>query len=311
MKELSVTFEVMMPMILLLAVGILLRRVGWIRPETASNLNKLIFRLLLPVLVFNNMRSIEASSLPDPAFLLFIFLAVLCVYVLTALLVPLFEKDRRKKGVMVQGIFRTNFAVLGVTLMEAMFGPGGNLYYSLALPVVIPMNNILAVVALSDCSGKSANKKDLLKDILTNPLILGCVLGAVFLFLKIPLPAVVDSALNKLADITGTLSLLVLGASLRWDSVRENRSHILWTLLAKCLIAAVTMTVAILLGLTGQQLAVVIVLFGAPCAVSSFPMADAMGGDGSLAAGQVAFSTAFCMLTLFAMIWIGKLLAIL
>lgn len=311
MRELSLTFEVMAPMILLLAVGVVLRRVGWLKSETAANLNKLIFRGLLPVLVFNNMREIDTGSVPDPVFLLFLFLAILTVYAVTALLVPHFEKDRRKKGVMIQGIFRTNFAVLGIILMEAMFGQQGILSYSLALPVVIPMNNILAVLALSGCSDRATDKKKVFLDILTNPLIIGCALGALFLLLRIPVPSVIDSALNRLAGITGTLSLLVLGASLRWEGLRDNRLQLTRTLLAKCLVAAVVMTAAVLLGFTGPQLGVVVILFGSPCAVSSFPMADAMGGDGTLAAGQVALTTVFCMLTLFAMIWIGKLLAVL
>ena len=311
MKELSITFEVMMPMILLLSAGILLRRIGWIKPETAANLNRLIFRFLLPIMVFNNMRGIDVSSFPDPAFLLFLFISILGVFLVTALIVPVFVKDRRKKGVMIQGIFRTNFAVLGVTLLQSMFGAEGILYYSLALPVVIPMNNILAVLALSDCGENKTDKKKIFTNVLTNPLIIGCVLGALFLLLKIPVPYVIDTALNNLAGITGTLSLLVLGASLRWGSVHKNRSYILWTLLAKILWAAMIMVVAVLAGFTGKQLGVIIVLFGSPCAVSSFPMADAMGGDGELAAGQVAFSTVFCMPVLFVMIWAGKLLALL
>ena len=307
--ELSVTFNIMMPMLLLLATGWILRKTGILDGDMPSRLNRLIFKILLPVLLFNNLRNMDRKAAADLKYLLFLFAGLTAVFLISMAVVPRFEKNVRKQGVMVQGIFRSNFAILGVPLMDAMFGQAGNLVYSLALPVVIPLNNILAVIALSSAEGKKADRRKIVKDILTNPLIIGCAAGAVFYFSGISLPTVIDNTFSKLADITSTLSLIVLGASLKWEGILDNRTQLLWTVLLKqALIPAIMMAAAIMLGFTGPQMGVIIVLFGAPCAVSSFPMADAMGGDSHLAAGQVVLTTVASMGTLFVMILAGKLL---
>lgn len=311
MAELGITCNIMFPMLILLVLGWVLRKVNWLSGETAGAVNKLVFKLFLPVLLFNNMRSMSSAGSPDLKYLLFLFLGVAGIFVAAFLLVPRFVHDPKKQGVMVQGIFRTNFAILGIPLMESMFGEPGILIYSLALPVVIPLNNILAVVALSVPAGKSTSKKKMLKDIVTNPLIVACALGAVCLLFNIRFPQVMEEALSKVAGIASPLSLIVLGASLKWEGVRDNRKELIWTVLLKQLIIpAVMMTLAVLLGFRGAQLGVMIILFGAPCAVSSYPMAAAMGGDGPLAASQVVLTTIFSMGTLFALIYIGKGLAL-
>lgn len=311
MAALAVTFNIMFPMLILLALGWLLRKIGWLGTDTAGAVNKLIFRLFLPVLLFSNMRSMTGTGEKEIFYLLFIFAGIGILFLTAFLLVPRYVKDPRKQGVMVQGIFRTNFAILGIPLMESMFGEAGIMVYSLALPVVIPMNNILAVVALSVPGGKKPDIKKLILDVLRNPLIIGCALGFLFRLLNIQLPSVCEDALKKVNDITSPLSLIVLGASLTWRGVQDNRRELVWTVLLKqLLIPAVMITAAILLGFSGSRLGVLIILFGAPCAVSSFPMADAMGGDSNLAASQVVLTTIFSMGTLFALIYIGKLLAL-
>lgn len=312
MAELLMTFDIMLPTFILLALGWGLRRFGVMKGELVSSLNKLIFKLFLPVLLFNNMRDLDMSASPSPAFMLFVFLSLAAVFTLAYIFVPKFEKDPRKSGVTVQGLFRSNYAILGIPLLEAMFGAPGVMAATLALPIVVPMNNALAVVALSTCSGQKANPKQLIKNIVTNPLIIGCVLGAAFLLLKIPMPQAMDDVCRQLGRITSPLSLLVLGASLRWQGVANNKTQLTWLLLLRQLIIPVIMfTLTIALGFTHESLGVMIIIFGAPCAVSCYPMADAMGGDGALAASQVVLTTVFSMGTLFGLIYVGKLLGVL
>jgi len=212
---------------------------------------------------------------------------------------------------MVQGIFRTNFAILGIPLVQAMFGDAGTVAVTLALPTVTILNNILAVIALASPSGKKADPKALIKDIVTNPLIVACVLGCILLFAGIRLPAALNKVCNDVGSITSPLSLIVLGASLRWKGVKDNRVLLTWTVILKqAIIPVVMLTLAVLLGFRYEELGVMLILFGAPCAVSSYPMAEAMGGDGPLAASQVVLTTIFSMGTLFVLIYVGKLIAV-
>lgn len=307
-----ITLDIMLPLLAMLALGWLIRRVGILSESSTSALNKLIFKLLLPVLLFNNIRTLDVTTAPGVGFASFIAVSLVAVFVAAYLLVPVFVKEPRKRGVMVQGVFRTNFAILGIPLAEAMFGDAGKIAVTLALPIVTILNNVLAVVALSSPTGQKADVRKLLRDIVTNPLIIACVLGALVLVSGVKLPAFADKVCTQVGGITSPLSLLVLGASLRWQGVKDNRLLLIWTVaLKQAIIPAVMLTLAVLLGFRHAELGVMLILYGAPCAVSSYPMAEAMGGDGALAASQVVLTTVFSMGTLFILIYIGKLLAVL
>lgn len=311
MAELLITLDIMLPLLGMLALGWLIRRIGLVNDSTTGALNKLIFKLLLPVLLFNNIRTLDVSTAPGLGFASFITVSLLAVFAAAYVLVPLFVKDPRKRGVMVQGVFRTNFAILGIPLAEAMFGNEGKIAVTLALPIVTILNNVLAVVALSSPTGQKTDPRKLLKDIVTNPLIVACVLGALALATGLKLPDFADKIFTQVGGITSPLSLLVLGASLRWQGVKDNRNLLVWTVaLKQGIIPVVMLTLAVLLGFRHAELGVLLILYGAPCAVSSYPMAEAMGGDGALAASQVVLTTIFSMGTLFVLIYAGKLLAL-
>ena len=308
MQELMITAEILTPLFLLLMLGWVLRRIHWMKPDLARSLNQLIFRLFLPVLVFNNIRDMGGQTQLDWGYAAFLAAGLLGIFGLCMALVPRFEKDPRKQGVLVQGIFRTNFAALGAPLMEAMFGPNGLTMYALALPIVIPLNNVLAVIALSAPGEQKPRPGQLLRSIALNPLIIACALGALVMLLPFELPSAVDSTLRQLGSLASPLALLVLGASLQWEGVRDNRQELLWTVLLKQLIIPCLMLgLSVALGFRGQALGVMMILYGAPCAISSYPMAEAMGGDGALAASQVVLTTLFSMGTLFILVYLGKL----
>jgi len=169
LAEFQITLDIMLPLLIMLGLGWFIRHIGLLSDGTTSALNKLIFRLFLPVLLFNNIRNLDITNAPGLGFAAFIFLSVLGVFLAAHLLVPRFVKAPRKQGVMVQGVFRTNFAILGIPLVQAMFGDAGTVAVTLALPIVTIMNNVLAVIALASPSGKKADPKALLKDIITNP----------------------------------------------------------------------------------------------------------------------------------------------
>ena len=311
MQEFLVTVDIMLPLLLMLAVGWLLGHIGLIKEPATSQMNQLVFRVFLPVLLFNNIRTLNLDEAPGLGFSAYCFFGVLAIYLAAHFLVPVFEHDPRKVGVMVQGILRSNFAILGIALMTAMFGQSGIAAVTLALPLVIPLNNVLAVIALTSGGGKT-NVRDLVKNIITNPMIIGALLGAVLLFVKFPMPSVIDNVCNQLANLASPVSLLVLGASLKWQDVKDNKTELLWTVLLKQLIIPVVMVgLAVLLGFHHEELGVMIILFGAPAAVSSYAMAKAMGGDGDLAASQLVLTTIFSMGTLFGLIYTGKLLGVL
>jgi len=311
MQEFLITVDIMGPLLLTLCVGVLLRRVGLMDEKLTTGMNQLVFRIFLPVLLFNNLRTLNISQMPGLGFSCFLLFGVAGIFLIAQAIVPKFVTDPRRSGVIVQGIFRTNFAILGIPLMDAMFGDAGLAALSLAMPLVVPLNNVLGVVSLSATGGKTSAKKVVL-NVITNPLIIAVMLGMALLLTGLKLPAMADEVLGDLAGLTSPVSLLVLGASLKWQGVKENRKALTVVVLLKQLMIPFAMLgAAVLLGFRQAELGVFVILFGAPVAVSSYPMAQAMGGDSQLAASQLVLTTIFSMGTLFLLIYTGKLLGVL
>jgi len=310
MQELFITMDIMLPLLLMLLLGVVLRKIGWMPEGIVPGMNQLVFRAFLPMLVFNSIRSLDVSASPGLEMTLFITLSIIGVFTVAQLLMPRFFPDPRKSSVMVQGVFRSNFAVLGFGLMSAMYGASGEAAVSLALPIATLLNNVLAVVAFS--RGEKINPLKMLRQVLTNPLIIAAALGVVFLLTGWQLPHVVDEVCLDVGGLASPVSLLVLGASLKWQGVKDNKRELAVTLVIKQLILpAVMVTLAALLGMRQEALGVIVILFGAPGAVSSYPMAVAMGADGTLAASQLVMTTICSMGTLFALIYVGKVLCLL
>ena len=309
MQEFLITLDIMLPILLLLSCGWALRKLGLMKDAVTAGMNQLVFKVFLPLLIFNNIRTLDLSTPPEGKLSVFMAASIVSIFLAAQCIVPRITKDARKSGVIVQAIFRTNFAILGVPLMMSMFGQEGMGAFTLAMPIIIPIFNVLAVIALSGTGG-SVNPKQLLLKIVTNPLIIAVAAGLLFLLLHVPLPKAADSVSTQLGNLTSPISLLVLGASLRWEGVKGNRKELFFTVLIRQLLLPCTMiALAMLLGFRGIDLGVLIILFGAPIAVSSYPMAVAMGGDRDLAAGILVLSTVSSMGTLFLLIYVSKMLA--
>jgi predicted permease len=174
--------------------------------------------------------------------------------------------------------------------------------------VVIPVFNILAVVALERFRGGN-NKPDifkLLKGVITNPLIIGCIIGIIFFILKIKLPYVAEKSVKDVASIATPLSIIVLGSEFEFADMKGNlRDNAVVVLARLIIVPLIIIPVAVCCGFSGEALACLLVIFASPIAVSSFAMAQHMEGDETLAVQVIAISSALCIVTLF--LWIFAL----
>lgn len=312
MDSLLTSISTVTPVLLQLTIGWLLRKLKWLREETTHNLNDLIFLFFLPVLLFNNIREMDLTTGISGGFPLAMGLALTSVFMVSYLAFPFIEKDPQKEGVMVQAMFRTSFSIMGIPLLSHMYGARGTAAATIVLPVLIVLNNIYAVIALSRHSGKRISIRRMVIHMVTNPLIISSALGLFFLWLNIRLPAPVHIGLKQIGAITSPLALIVLGASLKWQGVKDNGKQLILTVaIRQLLIPAVMFVAAYLLGYRNEHMAVMLVAFGCPVAIGAYPMAVAMGGDAQLAAGQVVLTTVGSMFSFLLLIWAGKALGML
>lgn len=305
MESLRLSFDAIAPIFLLMLLGYFLKCIKIADKKGFDLINKLVFKAFLPTLLFYNIYKTETANVFDPKLVAFTIVGVLIVFIVGYFAVLLFTKDNPKRGVMLQGFFRTNFAILGIPLVSYICGEQARGLASLMVAIIIPMFNILAVIALErfrEGSGK-LHLPNLLKGMAKNPLIIGCVIGLVFFGFDIKLPFVIEKAVGDVASIATPLAIIALGAGFEFSGIKGYAKEISIVLIARLIvIPLIVITAAVLLGFAGEALACLLITFGGPIAVSSFSMAQQMGGDEKLAAQIVVLSSALCLFTLF--LWI-------
>ncbi|MBQ8187325.1 MAG: AEC family transporter [Clostridia bacterium] len=317
LSNLTYSVNAILPIFLLAVLGALLKKFGKINDRFIETADWLVFKLALPVMLFLEVAGSSLSDLPDGKLIPFLIVSVTLSFLTVSVIVSLTVKDRSRRGAMIQGICRSNIAILGVPIAVNMFGEEGGETIAIAIPFVILMFNTYSVIILSIFSGDSGKRLNkstvlgILKNIVTNPLIIGVVSGLPFMLYGINLPAAADKTLTYLSNLTTPLALISLGANFRFESLRGKIGHALIGALGKTLfLPAIAVTAAALIGLRGPSLGVVLICFGAPTAVSSYIMAKKMGNDHELAAQILLLSTMLCALTVFAGIFILKTLAL-
>ena len=236
--------------------------------------------------------------------LLCLLLLQFCVFLLWDILQFWFCQRKMPKEVLCFRDFSANYAILGVPLVNYICG-GTSALAAVMVAVVIPVFNVLAVVALERFrkGNSKLNILKLLKGVVTNPLIIGSVLGLLFFTSGIKLPFVIEKSVKDIASIATPLSIIILGSVFEFSDIKGYLKEIIIVVSTRLVIVPlIVLTIAVYFGFAGEALACLLVVFASPIAVSSFAMAQQMDGDEKLAVQLVAISSALCLLTLF--IWI-------
>ena len=186
MDSLILSLEIVLPLFLLMALGYVIKLTGMMNETSVKQVNKVIFKIFLPLLVFCNIYNTEIAESFNSQLLLYAVAGVLIQFVLSLCLVVLLEKDNSRRGVMLQGMFRSNFVLFGIPISTALFGDTAAGLASILIAVIIPLYNVLAVISLELFNGKRPNIGKILLGIVTNPLIIGSVLGVLFVVFQIP-----------------------------------------------------------------------------------------------------------------------------
>ena len=306
MENLLLSFDVILPILIAIALGYFLRRVRLLNEESLEKLNGLSFKVFLPVFLFNNLYATDLSQAFNARLIVFSVLGVFGLFLLLMLLIPLIEKTPARRGVLVQAIFRSNFALFGLPVALSLCGEERIGPTSLLVGIVVPVYNVLAVVALESFRGSRPDLKKILRGIVTNPLIIASALGVAVNLLHVGVYPAVAKTLRDLGAVATPLSLIALGGDFRFSRIRQYAKPLTLAVTGKLILSPLLLVGAgILLGFRDDTLVPILVFSGAPTAVSSYPMAQQMGGDGALAGEIVVFTSAVSVFTMF--LWIFTL----
>ena len=301
LSDLIFVLNGVVPIFIVVIIGFCLKKRNFLTDEFVRVADKLVFKLLLPCFLFvkvTNMNRDDFRS-EDVKVVLFALAAVLVISFGTLAVSGFFIKDSAKKGAFVQGVYRSNTAILGVPFAENLFGASGARVTAILLAFVVPLYNVIAVIILSMCDpkvngkGQSLGKKlgSVARDIAKNPLILSILLGLLVCFSGFTLPPVADKTVNYFAGASTPLALLAIGANFRFSDMKGRAGlAVTAAVLKNVFVPASVIVIAAMLGFEGPHLGALFVVFGTPAAVSSYIMAKNMNNDYQLA-GQIIIVT--------------------
>ena len=312
MGNLIISLNVVLPLFLLIALGYGLKKIRMYDTSTLKTMNKLVFKVFLPVYLFYSIYSKDLSAAFDLKVILFAIVSLLIWFLFLMLLIPRFEKENAKRGVMIQAMFRSNFALFGLPVAISLCGEDKIGTTSLLLGIVVPIYNVLAVITLEFFRGGKPSAKKILTGIAKNPLIIASVLGVVVYLLKIEIPYAIEKTIIDVGKIATPLALIALGGEFTFSKVKGDLKQLVVSVVGKLVICPLfIVTGAILLGFRNEVLVPILLMAGAPTAVSSYTMAQQMGGDGELAGEVVVFTTGISIFTIFVWVFVLKQLNLL
>jgi len=313
MQDFLFSINAVIPLFILTAIGWFLTKLNVWNSEFLKTANSISFNILIPSMLFYNIYTSDFKSVFDAKLLAFVLISVAVIVGIAFILIPVIARDRARQGVIIQALFRGNFALLGLPLCQSLAGDAGAQIASVFLAFLIPAFNILATIVLSVYSNdKVDSPSEIVVKILKNPLIIGCISGLIFSLLKIPLPAVISKPIKDLNSIATPFALELFCGPFYCQSFINNFKCVFMTGITRLIIIpSLAIFIAYILGFRGIHIALLISTFGTPVAVSSTAMTYKMNGDYDLACQLVVFTTIFSAITITLLAFVTRTLGIL
>ena len=308
MENFLLSANAVVPMFLLLAAGFLSQKAGVLTREDVPRFNKVAFRIFLPSLLFYNIYCSDLSAAVKPGLIIYAVCGVLLVFSAAFLSVRRFVQRDDWKGVIAQGIFRSNFVIMGIPIAQALVGPDQLGAVTVLIAVVVPLFNFLSVYVLERFRGGRVNYGQILLEVMKNPLIVSSLLGIAFQLLGIRLPRLLEQTVSSLSVIASPLQLFLLGAFFRFDGLGRYVKPLAAVTAVKLFVTpAVLLGTAAFLGTRGGDFVGLIGIFASPTAVNSFTMVQQMDcGDAELAGDIVVTTSAVSIVSFFLWILVFK-----
>lgn len=315
MENLIFCLNATIPVFLLMLLGLFFRNIGIFKEDFVGVMNAFVFKVALPVLLFQELSTQDFSKVWNGRFVLFCFVVtVVCVIFSAAC--SLLLKNKEARGEFTQASFRSSAALLGISFIQNIYGSAG--MAPMMIIGSVPLYNMMAVILL-ECTrtdrpakeGRAALIGQTCRGILTNPIILGILIGLIWSALRIPQPVILSKTVHYLAGLATPLGLMAMGASFHFrQAVSMLKPTIAASFFKLILFCALFLPVAVHMGYRDDSLISILVMLGSPTTVSCFIMAKSMGHDGTLSSGVVMMTTLLSAFTLTGWLYLLKVLGL-
>lgn len=288
----------LLPIVLLIVLGMVLRHRGFLAESFWPQAERLGYYVLLPCLFFHGLAAAQINALPVGSLSLTLIMATLVVAVLVLALRPLMRIDGPAFTSVFQGSVRFNNYV-GVTLAAGLFGANGIAMAAVCNAAIVPTVNVLCVMVFARYGAVKLTRHGILKQLITNPLVVASLSGIAFHVLGFRLPPGIGPAIQALGAASLPLGLLCVGAALEFHAARQWVWPVASSSSIKFLVMpAMTVVFARLIGLQEPALTTALLFQVLPTASSAYIMARQLGGDAPLMAGITAMQTVIALIAI-------------
>ena len=313
MENLIFSLNATVPVFLMMVIGLVLRRVGLFSEEFAAKVNKFVFQIPMPFLVFADLATVDFAEAWNTKFVLFCFFVTVASIAIAAGVSCLW-KDKSIQGEFIQAAYRSSAALLGIAFITNIYGNAG--MAPLMIIGSVPLYNIMAVVVLSFFRpGHNHLDRELLRDtakgVATNPIIIGILAGLLWSGLKIPMPVILEKTVTSIGNIASPLGLMAMGATF---DIRKAFGKAKPAAVAAGIklvgFAALFLPLAVWMGFRNEELVAILIMLTSATTVSAYVMARNMGHEGVLTSSVVMLTTLFSAFTITFWIWLLRSLGL-
>ncbi|MGC6247444.1 AEC family transporter [Bisgaard Taxon 45] len=293
------SISVTLPTVLMLLLGIILKRRRMIDDKFTGQATRIIFNITLPILLFLNITSNPVQFHTQMIPIMASVIGTLLLFLGAELIASKYITEKQERGTFVQAVYRGNNGILGLALCINAYGEAGLAPASIYAAATIFLFNVLAVVTLSRAFAQGkVSVYAMLINVLKNPLIIAIILGYGVNHLEFVLPRTLQTTGNYLASMTLPLALMCTGASIQFKGIRKDSRVVIWGSIGRVLIAPIVMVlVGKLCGLSGMNMGILFLMAATPMATIAYAMVRGMGGNGVSAANIIAFTTLGAIIT--------------
>jgi len=307
MNDFLFSLNAVAPLFVIMTTGYVLRKIRFVSEDFLAQLNKFVFKFCLPLMLFQEIRLSYKGDFSNTKLIFAAVGGITAIILISFLIVPLLVKRKAQRGSIIQGIYRSNFLIYGLPLATGMYGGRAITAISMLMAIMIPFYNAAAVIILSiysETEGHKVTVKQLLRDMATNPLIIGSVCGILAGMIHLELPRFVDVPVAQFAQTAAPLALFVLGGEFKFHNLRGNWTKvIIVTAIRLIAVPVVALSICVSAGFRDVDLTVLLCIFATPAAMAGYIMAKNMGNDGELSGQIVVLTTACSCVTIFFLIY--------
>lgn len=302
MENLLTGFNIVSPVFFVLLLGYFAKKRGYIDNNFVDKGTWIVFYLALPFKLFYDIKNARIVSL-HPKYVAYILLGVIFVIFISIIIAKALRiKDKKKLSAFVHCAYRSNFVYVGFPILDIIYNGAPSMEHMIVIIAIgLTLYNISAIILLtyySEAEDKTISFIDIFIKILKNPMIAGVVVGAIFNFLQLPVYQGVDKAIEMVAKISTPMSLILIGASLNFESSKSDFKLMFISAFIKTVIApALLIPIGVKLGFTNMELGIAYVFWATPCAANCFIFTKQMKSDYEFASKVITLSFIMSIIT--------------